>query len=125
EDGEVDSVCAALGNLVAGDTLDREDERAIDRARTLIRRLSASGQGVEDTKRLDWLLANEYDLVARREDMGEDECAIWWFVTDSRRSTKLHLHSVSGHPLGSPREAIDAARLAADSPTAAPTQEKA
>lgn len=65
--------------------------------------------GVDDTKRLDWLEANEYDLVTRREDMGEDEYAILWFVVDSRKSTKQHLHTVSGHPLGSPREAIDAA----------------
>lgn len=77
--------------------------------------------GVEDTKRLDWLEANEYDLSTRRERAIDDEYLILWFVTDSRKSTKRHLHSVSGHPLGSPREAIDAARLAAESPPAALT----
>lgn len=58
---------------------------------------------------LDWLTENEFDLVTRREDIGDDEYAIWWFVVDSRKSTSKHLHTVSGHPLGSPREAIEAA----------------
>ena len=75
------------------------------------RRLTTTGQA--DVERLDWLAANEYDLSTRREDMGEDEYAILWFVVDSRKSTKRHLHTVSGHPLGSPREAIDAAMKAA------------
>lgn len=62
-----------------------------------------------DAELLDWLRVNEFDLVTRREDIGEDEYAIWWFVVDYRKSTRTNLHTVSGHPLGSPREAIIAA----------------
>jgi|SRR6478752_3312933 len=67
------------------------------------------GDGGVTKEQLDWLVANEYDLCTRRELINEDEYAIWWFVVDSRKSTNEHLHTVSGHPLGSPREAIDAA----------------
>jgi hypothetical protein len=33
---------------------------------------------------------------------------LWW-VVDSKKSTAKRMHSVSGHPLGSPREAMEAA----------------
>jgi hypothetical protein len=65
---------------------------------------------------LDWLVANEFDLCTRREDIGEDEYAIWWFIVDSRKSTKKYLHTVSGHPLGSPRAAIEAAMASEATP---------
>lgn len=67
------------------------------------------GDGDITKEQLDWLVANEYDLCTRRELIDEDEYAIWWFVVDSRKSTQKYLHTVSGHPLGSPREAIEAA----------------
>lgn len=67
------------------------------------------GEGGITKEQLDWLVSNEYDLCTRREDIGDDEYAIWWFVVDSRKSTKKYLHTVSGHPLGSPQDAIQAA----------------
>ena len=75
------------------------------------------GDGV-DAARLDWLRDNEFDLVTRREDIDEDEYRILWFVIDPRKTTRRHLHSISGHPLGSPREAIDAAIARSTAPSA-------
>lgn len=75
------------------------------------------GGGV-DAARLDWLRDNEFDLVTRREDIDEDEYRILWFVIDPRKTTRRHLHSISGHPLGSPREAIDAAIARSAAPSA-------
>jgi hypothetical protein len=56
-----------------------------------------------DTERFAWLASNEYDLVTHHESHGDDEYTIWWNVT------KAGNRSVSGHPLGSPQAAIDAA----------------
>lgn len=75
------------------------------------------GDGV-DAARLDWLRDNEFDLVTRREDIDEDEYRILWFVIDPRKTTRRHLHSISGHPVGSPREAIDAAIARSAAPSA-------
>ncbi len=57
----------------------------------------------KDVERLDWLEQHEARLVSHRE-RSNDEYTIWWCVTD--RSGKK---SISGHPLGNPRAAIDAA----------------
>jgi hypothetical protein len=61
----------------------------------------------EDAGRLDWLEANEMSLVTHREGDGEDGYTIWWSVV---RVKKCRGDSVSGHPLGDLRFAIDAAR---------------
>lgn len=53
-----------------------------------------------------WLQENEADLRTWREPCGDDEYAIWWQVVKGRKS-------ISGHPLGSPQDAIRAAMLAA------------
>ena len=54
-----------------------------------------------DTKRLDWLENNEAHLVSHREKLG-DGYGIWWNVVKRGKS-------LSGHPLGRVRDAIDAA----------------
>jgi len=56
---------------------------------------------VEDAKRLDWLSSHEANLVSHREMLGEGY-GIWWNVVKRNKS-------LSGHPLGSVRDAIDAA----------------
>ena len=54
---------------------------------------------ITDTDRLDWLERHEANLVTHREQMSEG-CLIWWNVAKRNKS-------LSGHPLGSCREAID------------------
>ena len=54
-----------------------------------------------DSERLEWLITYHFSLSAVKEDMGES-IALWWQVTDGDKS-------VSGHPLGDARDAIDAA----------------
>lgn len=58
-----------------------------------------------DAERLDWLENNEAVLASHREEIDEGEYAIFWQVAD-----RLRKKSLSGHPLGSPRDALDAAR---------------
>jgi hypothetical protein len=67
----------------------------------------ASSGDALDAARLNFLEANELDLRVTREPSGLDKGmhAIWWQVCKQKRSYE----SVSGHPLGSPRDAIDAA----------------
>lgn len=65
----------------------------------------------DDTARLNWLEAREASLVTHREAIDEGEFAIWWTVAGEVR--KIRANSISGHPLGSARAAIDAAMLAA------------
>lgn len=65
----------------------------------------------DDTARLNWLEGREASLVTHREAIDEGEFAIWWTVTGEIR--KIRSNSISGHPLGSVRSAIDAAMLAA------------
>lgn len=68
--------------------------------------LLAARPGGEDSARLDWLDANEADLVTHREsENAAGEYSIWWNV--AKRG-----ESISGHPLGYAREAIDAAMKA-------------
>lgn len=57
---------------------------------------------ISDKERLDWLEKNEAHLVTDRERLNKVEYCIWWRVVNRNKS-------LSGHPLGSPREAIDAA----------------
>lgn len=64
----------------------------------------------DDTARLNWLEGREASLVTHREAIDEGEFAIWWTVTGEIR--KIRSNSISGHPLGSVRSAIDAAMLA-------------
>lgn len=54
---------------------------------------------ITDTNRLDWLERHEANLVSHREKMSEGY-SIWWNVVKLNKS-------LSGHPLGSPRAAID------------------
>ena len=55
-----------------------------------------------DTERLEWLAANEANLITHRENNSEGGWWVWWNVVKRGRS-------ISGHPLGSPQAAIDAA----------------
>jgi hypothetical protein len=56
-----------------------------------------------DTERLDWLAAKEANLRTHREKFGGGGgYTIWWTVVKRQKS-------ISCHPLGSPRAAIDAA----------------
>jgi len=72
-----------------------------------------AGGDAGDAARLDWLEANEADLVTHRESENEaGEYSIWWNVVKRGES-------ISGHPLGEVREAIDfamnlTAKLGAD-----------
>lgn len=68
--------------------------------------LRAQVEGLrKDAERISYLESNEFDLRTHREtwDCEEGEYSIWWQVVNARIET-----SISGHPLGSPREAIDA-----------------
>ncbi len=56
-------------------------------------------QSQRDTKRFRWLEDNEADLITRREAHDEEYFVLWWVAKDGQ--------SISGHPLGSPRDAID------------------
>lgn len=56
----------------------------------------------EDSAMLDWLEREHFSLSAIKEPCGDDQFALWWQVTQGRKS-------ISGHPLASPREAIRAA----------------
>lgn len=62
-----------------------------------------------DTERLNWLEESESHLVSHRESFGvddpESEYSIWWNVTDHKGKK-----SISGHPIGDARIAIDTAR---------------
>jgi hypothetical protein len=58
-------------------------------------------QLLADKRRLDWLEKHNATLAATKERWSE-EVVLWWQVVDGK-------HSLSGHPLSSPREAIDAA----------------
>ena len=62
------------------------------------------GNVLTDTERIDWLETNEAHLVTHREKMGDGRYGIWWNVVRKKKS-------ISGHPLGSPRAAIDSAIL--------------
>ncbi len=57
---------------------------------------------ITDKDRLDWLERHEAHLVSHREKNFEGGYCIFWNVVKRRKS-------ISGHPLGSPRTAIDAA----------------
>lgn len=65
----------------------------------------------KDAERLDWLDSHEYDVVCHVETWccEEGEYSIWWNVTDGEKS-------ISGHPMGSARDAIDAAIALRTSP---------
>lgn len=56
----------------------------------------------EDAARLDWLEANEAQLLSHREQSGDGGFFIMWQVGKNEMS-------LSGRPLACPREAIDAA----------------
>lgn len=64
----------------------------------------------DDADRLNFLESREASLVTHREENDEGEFAIWWTVSGEVR--KIKANSISGHPLGSVRAAIDAAMLA-------------
>lgn len=56
-----------------------------------------------DAERFAFLESEEASLLPHREwAHGKSVWHVWWAVVKRRRS-------ISGHPLGSPREAIDAA----------------
>jgi len=54
-----------------------------------------------DADRFEWLETREAHLITHRERTS-DGYTIWWNVVKRRKS-------ISGHPLGSPQAAIDAA----------------
>lgn len=58
-------------------------------------------QLLADKRRLDWLEKHHATLAAVKERWSE-EVVLWWQVVDEKRS-------LSGHPLASLRDAIDAA----------------
>ena len=62
-----------------------------------------------DTSRLNWLEENEASLTTHREKLA-DGYTIWWNVVK-------HGRSISGHPLGNARAAIDAAIAAVQEKT--------
>lgn len=66
------------------------------------RRCAEATGSVSDTARLDWLIENDASLTATEERVGCLETVLWWKVTKDRSS-------LSGHPLGDARAAIDAA----------------
>ena len=70
---------------------------------------AATRDAGEDSARLDWLESNELALCSEREGFGDDEYGIWWRVV---RVKAIKGDSISGHPLGSVRAAIDAAKAA-------------
>lgn len=79
---------------------------AAPRMAALIAEMDARLREMEaDAERLDWLENNEAVLASHREEIDEGEYAIFWQVAD-----RLRKKSLSGHPLGSPRDALDAAR---------------
>jgi len=57
----------------------------------------------KDTRRINFLIQNSYSLTTSLETIGDD-VLIWWQVTGIENDI---LVSISGHPLGSAREAID------------------
>ncbi len=59
-------------------------------------------KAITDTDRLDWLERHEAKLITHREKNSDDGYWIFWNVVKRGKS-------ISGHPLGSPRAAIDAA----------------
>lgn len=63
-------------------------------------------KATDDTKRLDFIDENEISLVSHREQVGDGEYSIWWTACKDEKS-------ISGHPLGYVRDAIDAAHLKA------------
>lgn len=83
--------------------VDEDAADAISRAVDFIRRPELLA-AVRDKSRIDWLQAADADLVAHHETFGVDdpECeyTIWWNVVKDGKS-------ISGHPLGCPRAAID------------------
>jgi hypothetical protein len=56
----------------------------------------------KDTERLDFLETKEAALISHREKFGDGQFSIWWNVVKRGKS-------LSGHPLGHARDAIDAA----------------
>lgn len=81
------------------------DERTCSAAADLLRADAAEIAALrKDAERLDWLDSHEYDVVCHVETWccEEGEYSIWWNVTDGEKS-------ISGHPMGSARDAIDAA----------------
>lgn len=80
------------------------DEMTVQALRTAIESLHLRKAGAKDKERIDWLEANETNLSFQREysDYHPSEYTLWWQVM--RGSV-----SVSGHPVGCLREAIDIA----------------
>lgn len=78
----------------------------IEFARALLHRSQpvavVPAEQAEDSAMLDWLEREHFSLSAIKEPCGDDQFALWWQVTQGRKS-------ISGHPLASPREAIRAA----------------
>ena len=59
---------------------------------------------------LAWMQEREYDLCTCRESIDGDEYQILWFIVDGKKSSRTQWHTVSGHPLASPIDALRAAR---------------
>jgi hypothetical protein len=72
------------------------------KSRTASRRCAVTTGSVSDSDRLDWLAKNHASLSAIKEPWDEGVTALWWQVTQGKKS-------LSGHVLSDPRAAIDAA----------------
>lgn len=69
------------------------------------------GDSHADTERLDWLETTRLRAVpfSERSNLDEGMEYLWWQIVDGKKS-------ISGHPLGTLREAIDAARQSLTKP---------
>jgi hypothetical protein len=94
------------------------DRQGLKRNPTAIEELKAEVARLKQPvseDRLKWLAEHEADLITHRQKSADGGWWIWWNVVKRGRS-------ISGHPLGSPEAAIDAAILAARSTGTPPTE---
>jgi len=96
-----------LPKLTPEDAAHGEIAASITGMKYIIRRTKEAdtvvpAEQAEDSAMLDWLEREHFSLSAIKEPCGDDQFALWWQVTQGRKS-------ISGHPLASPREAIRAA----------------
>lgn len=73
---EVSYLCAALGNMFAGDTLDREEAEWLDRARTAMRALLAENAALQ--QRCEGLEADNERLKGAFDDADEQASVHWY-----------------------------------------------
>ena len=105
-DEEIEAIAMQCCGELHGDELHMKRHQRIAFARALLHRSQpvavVPAEQAEDSVMLDWLEREHFSLSAIKEPCGDDQFALWWQVTQGRKS-------ISGHPLASPREAIRAA----------------